>query len=257
MPADKKTELLSRGRLLCQILGFVAAALGYFAIVRSFGLPKWLFMLTILVVGLFFCGWACPFGSAQEWLRSLGKRLFGFTWKVPARIDRYLLFSRYIFAATLLTMTVSALDVRKTFISTLSGKADIVFGVALAILAAFLLLSLVVERPYCKYLCGFGAMAGALSMARFFGVKRAAEACTGCGKCDRACGMGVEVSLAHTVRDPNCINCGKCVAACPKPGTLTVGFAPPCRADVQALARKWKAPREAETRTIVREGGYD
>ena len=33
------------------------------------------FLMTILF-GPAFCGWVCPFGSFQEWLAKIGKRIF-------------------------------------------------------------------------------------------------------------------------------------------------------------------------------------
>lgn len=247
---------LRYGRLLCQTIALALTVLGYFAFIRGFGMPKWMFAATVLLSGLFFCGWVCPFGTIQEWLRSFGKNVLGITWKIPTHINRYLLFSRYVFTALGLVAIVSSLDARKTLVMALSGR--IAGAAAIAVLAGLLLLSLFVDRPYCKFLCGFGALFGLASMVRFFAVKRNAAACAGCGRCDASCMMGVEVSLANNVRDPNCINCGKCVAACPVPGALGIGFAPPCKADVAALAKKYNlagprsASRDADTQVIER-----
>ncbi len=53
--------------------------------------------------------------------------------------------------------------------------------------------------------------------------------CNQCGKCDRICPVGLEVSQAETVEREECISCGECVSVCPVPETL----------DFQ-LAGKWR-----------------
>jgi polyferredoxin len=51
--------------------------------------------------GPVFCGWVCPLGTAQEWVGSLGKRLFKkrFNHLIPERIDRMLRYTRYLVLA--------------------------------------------------------------------------------------------------------------------------------------------------------------
>lgn len=235
----RKHTLFHSCRLAAQIACFAITVFGSFALIKSLGLPNWAFIGTVILAGLFFCGWACPFGTTQEWLRALGKRVTGVTLNIPEKINRYLLLSRYLLPVLGTVLVLAALDARRTFIMSLAGSAA--ETAAYAVLGVILILSLFVDRPYCKYLCGFGAVFGLMSVLRFFGVKRDDHACVQCGKCSSACQMGVEVAKAHTVRDPNCINCGKCVSACPVPGALAVGFAPPSRKDLAALRRKYFA----------------
>ena len=235
-----KRVWIGRTRFGVQAIAFAVTAATSFAVVRSMGLPTWAFMGSIILAGLFFCGWICPFGSAQEWLRYFGKRVFGISLTIPKRFDRYLLFSRYVLLLLGGVLVVAALDSRKTFMVSLAGTVAEV--TALSILGVLLVLSIFVDRPYCRYLCKFGAMAGLFSIFRVFGIQRNVNACVNCGKCDEACMMGVEVSRANTVRDPNCINCGKCLSACAVPDALRVGFALPCLKDAKAVKEKY-APR--------------
>lgn len=65
-------------------------------------------------------------------------------------------------------------------------------------------------------------------------VKRASEACTDCGLCDRACPMGIAVSKSICcVTDADCHLCGACVAACP-PKISALSYRGPWKA--------WMAP---------------
>lgn len=250
---------LRYGRPICQAIALLLSFLGYSYLLRNFGMPSWLFLLTVMAVGLFSCGWACAFGTVQEWLRYFGKKVLRVSLTIPPRIDRYLLFSRYVFALLGVISLVAALHARATFMQLVNGR--VVETIALVVLGVFLLSSLFIDRAFCKYFCGFGAIYGLASMLRLFAVRRNDDTCFGCGRCDVACQMGVEVSTAHNVRDPNCINCGQCVIACPGPGTLSIGFAPLCKADVAALASKYKSKSgykltrgSKETRIIMGEG---
>lgn len=250
MNTATKHSLLGLARLAAQIAAFVVTILYSFHAVKSLGLPNWAFMGSILLLGVFFCGWACPFGTAQEWLRGVGKSMTGMTIRIPQKINRYLLFSRYLLFPLIAVAGIAALDTRRTFMTSLAGGTA--GAAALAILGAILVLSLFMERPFCKYLCGFGAITGLVSMLRVFGVKRDSGKCADCRRCNDACGMDVDVAKAHTVRDPHCINCGKCLAACPVPGALKPGFALPCLADVKALRGKY-APDGAQPGAVGRD----
>lgn len=90
-----------------------------------------------------------------------------------------------------------------------------------------LLLSLVVERPFCKYACPYGALQGVFNLFRIFRIKRNPDTCIDCSRCDRACPMNIRVSSSGVVRDHQCISCMKCTseAACPVANTveLTTG----------------------------------
>lgn len=223
-----------------QIAAMILAGTGSFALVRGMGLPGWAFAGLIIAAGMFFCGWVCPFGAIQDWLRYAGKRVSGVTLRIPERLNRYLLLSRYVVPFLAAALALTALNSRHAFAALLTGREVAV--AASVFLGAMLFLSLFMDRPFCKYLCGFGAKAGLTSVLRVFTVKRDREKCVGCGRCDRSCIMGVEVSKAHAVRDPHCVNCGNCVTACPAPGALEPGFALPCLADAVALKDKYAAP---------------
>lgn len=237
MSRKKKYALIGYGRFLTQAAALVLAVAVSFALVRNMGLPRWAFAALVIVAGMFFCGWVCPFGTVQEWLRVAGKRFTGVTLRIPERVDRYLLLARYVLLVLGGVLALSALNARHTFVAVATGTAA--EAAAYAILAGILALSLFVDRPFCKYLCGFGAVSGLTSVFRVFTVKRDGDRCVGCRQCDRSCMMGVEVSKAHNVRDPHCINCGKCAARCPVPGALEPGFALPCLADAKVLKTKY------------------
>lgn len=224
-------------RFVVQMTALALTIAGMSALVRNMGLPKWAFISAVILTGMFFCGWMCPFGTIQEWLRRAGKRLTGRTLRVPERIDRYLRLSRYAILPLEAVVFFSAFDSRRAFAMAMAGHT--VETAAYVILGVMLALSLFMDRPFCKYLCSFGAVYGLSSIFRLITIKRNGEKCINCGKCNRTCQMGVQVSKAHNVRDPHCIQCGKCLAACPVPGALQAGITLPCLDDARAASEKY------------------
>ena len=181
-----------------------------------------------ILFGPVICGWICPFGSVQEFLGSVGRKI----WKkryntfVPKKIDRVLRYLRYVVLAWVLYMTaiVGKLIFQDydPYFTLFNFWSDEITLAGIAILAIVVVLSLFVERPFCKYACPYGAFQGIFNLFRIFGIKRKASTCISCGACDRACPMNIEVSSAGTVRDHQCITCLKCTseAACPVGDTV-------------------------------------
>jgi ferredoxin len=95
---------------------------------------------------------------------------------------------------------------------------------AVAVLALVLAASLLVQRPWCRWLCPFGAVQGLLQLAAPWKIRRSAALCTGCGCCSRACPMRIEVAEQAVVRDTRCNRCGECLTACPVRGALDHGL---------------------------------
>ena len=76
-----------------------------------------------------------------------------------------------------------------------------------------LLLSVVVYRPFCRYLCPLGAVYGLFNPIAFYRYEVDADKCVSCGACSRACGFGLEPDKHPN--SPECIRCGECIKACP------------------------------------------
>ena len=187
-------------------------------------------LLSAILFGAIFCGYICPFGSYQEWIGKLGKRLFPKKYNkiVPAKLDRYLRYLRYLVLILVVYQTAATamlvfqdVDPYYALFNFFSNEVAVAAYVVLGVITA---LSLIIERPWCKYLCPYGALLGLFNKIRIFKIRRNPSSCISCGKCDKACPMNISVSKEETVSSHQCIACHKCTSdvSCPIANTVTI-----------------------------------
>lgn len=202
-----------------------------------------IFMLAILF-GPVFCGWICPLGSAQEWVGKIGKKIFKKRYNkfVPKAIDGYLRYFRYLVLIAVVIVTsrsgylmfadIDPYNALFTFWSSeVAPKALIVLGVTL-------ILSLFVERPWCKYACPYGALLGVSNKFRIFKIRRTPSTCINCKACDKACPMNINVSGETSITDHQCISCMECTSDRSCPVTNTVNLTTTNRALVKVQLKE-------------------
>ena len=84
---------------------------------------------------------------------------------------------------------------------------------------AIILLNLIAERFWCRYLCPLGAMLGLPSKLALF-QRRLNAGCTECGLCSARCPTGTIDPGDHFLSDPSeCTLCMNCRSACAKDAT--------------------------------------
>lgn len=193
------------------------------------------------LVGRFVCGWLCPFGLIQDLLHKIPfpKKIKNFPGDKFLRKLKYVIL--IVFVILLPMFLVDLLGQGAPYfcklicpVGTLEGGIPLVllnkalrgalgwlYTWKLAILIVTLLLSIVVYRPFCKYICPLGAIYSVFQPISVFRYRVDAQKCVGCGKCKNVCEMGCDpVKNANSLE---CIRCGKCKSACPT-GAITSGF---------------------------------
>ncbi len=187
-----------------------------------------LVLIFTLLFGAVFCGWVCPLGSVQEWIGKIGRKLFGKKYNhfIPDRVDKVLRYLRYVVLIWVLYVTATTaqlvfrtVDPYNALFQFWTGEVAVS---AIIMLILVLLASLWIERPWCKYLCPFGAVLGLISKISLFSLKRDTGTCIDCKNCDRVCPMNIDISSRNSVRHVNCIVCLECSSenACPVEDTL-------------------------------------
>lgn len=175
------------------------------------------FVLAVLF-GPVFCGWVCPFGTFQEWIGKLGSKIFKKKYNniVPKKLDKVLRYFRYVvlFAVVYITaksgyLMFANIDPYNALFTFWTGEVALQ---AMIILGVTIALSLIIERPWCKYACPYGALLGLSNLIRIFKIKRNSDTCISCKKCDKSCPMNINISTADTIKNPQCISCYECTS---------------------------------------------
>ncbi len=92
--------------------------------------------------------------------------------------------------------------------------------------AAVVVLNLVRNRFWCRYICPLGAMLGTFSVRPFLRLVNNPDACNNCGMCTRGCPAAAQPDLPGKQLATECFGCWNCVEKC----------------DQQALDFKWNLP---------------
>lgn len=190
-------------------------------------------LLLTLLFGPVFCSHICPLGSIQEWLGKLGKKIFKkrYNTLIPKKLHNILKYLRYVVLILILvqtyrtaTLMFANIDPYYALFHFWTGETAIA---ALVILGVTLIMSLFVERPWCKYACPYGGLLGLISKISLFKIRRSETACTTCEKCDKACPMLIDISKKKKVTDTLCNRCMICTTdegGCPVDGACYSGI---------------------------------
>jgi len=176
-------------------------------VTATFFLP----LAVALFFGRAFCGGVCALGAIQELV--LLKPV-----QVPHRLDRALGLLRYAYLGVALFFALKPAAARDFLICRFdpfvgffrrTGSAHM-----LLLGGGFLLAGMFIGRPYCRYLCPYGALLAWCSRLARRGVTITPDKELDCGLCTDACPYGA-IEKMRAVRR-NCLYCARCYAACPR-----------------------------------------
>ncbi len=186
-----------------------------------------------IVMGRFVCGWLCPFGLIQELLHKIPmlKKIKTFRGDMFLRKLKYIILLVFVFL-----LPMFAVDIAGTAspyfcklicpVGTLEGAVPLLllqsslrtaigwlYAWKVIILIFIIFVSILIYRPFCKYLCPLGAIYAINNRISIFKYHIDKNLCINCGKCISVCQMNLNPRV-----DPNhheCIRCGKCKNICP------------------------------------------
>ena len=171
------------------------------------------FIILALIFGRVICGQVCPAGAVQELMYLLPVKKHGRAEsRVPVAV-RAGVFVVFLVAGLGLSVSLLGLIGLSAFFHL--AVASVSFFIFLGII----LLSAVVYRPFCRYICPYGALLAPAAAKALYRIRRT-DACIGCRKCERACPTGEANPVAGL---GECYLCGRCTEACPVEGALLYG----------------------------------
>ncbi|MEP1201316.1 4Fe-4S binding protein [Tateyamaria sp.] len=163
-----------------------------------------------------FCGWLCPFGALQEFAHHLGRLLRLPQIEPSAAWDDRLKWLKYIILAVMVLLLFTAparldkaieVEPFKTAITTFFIREW--YYVAYAV--GLLLLSMVLFKGFCRYICPLGAVMaiGGLLRGRKW-IERRAECGSPCQLCKVKCSYGA-IKQTGEIQYSECFQCLDCV----------------------------------------------
>lgn len=195
-----------------------------------------LLVLSTLILGRFFCGWACHVVALQDFCTWILRRLKIQVKPFRSRVLVYvpLLAALYMFVLPSLVRLLSGArrnPLRAHFTTTDFWDRFPSWPIALLTFSVcgFLVVYLLGNKGFCTYACPYGGIFG-LADQIAPGRIRVTDACEGCGHCTATCTSNVrvheEVRTFGMVVDAGCMKCMDCVNVCPKQA-LYYGFGGP------------------------------
>ena len=205
-----------------------------------FGMLGFFFLVGSLL-GRFVCGWLCPFGLIQDLLYKIPflRKINTFKGDKLLRKLKYVILLVFVILLPMFLVdvlgqglpyfckficpagTLEGGILLVLFNESMRGALGWLYAWKNALLLLTVILSVLIYRPFCKYICPLGAVYSLFNPIAVFRYRVDAGKCTGCGACTKACGMNLD-----PVKEANhleCIHCGQCRNAC-KTGAIEKSF---------------------------------
>ena len=185
------------------------------------------------LLGRLVCGFLCPFGLIQDLLNKIPfpKKIRTFRGDNVLRKLKYVIFLVFVIILPMFVTDIMGQGA-PYFCKLICPAGTLEGGLPLvllnkamrgaigwlyiwknAILIVTIVLSVIIYRPFCRYICPLGAFYSIFNKVSVYRYHVDMEKCVHCGKCAKACQM--VVNPVENPNSPECIRCGRCKQACP------------------------------------------
>ncbi len=220
-------------------IGSLQAVIGNWNFKFAFYVAGFLVFVGALI-GRFVCGWLCPFGLIQDLLHKIPfpKKIKTFRGDKLLRKLKYVILVVFVILLPLFLVDIIGQGA-PYFCKLICPAGTLEGGLWLVLrnksmrsaigwlyawknilLAVTVFLSVLIYRPFCKYICPLGAVYSVFNPISVFRYQVDDNKCTHCGACAKVCKMQVDPS--KTPNHPECIRCGQCKKICPT-GAISSG----------------------------------
>lgn len=186
--------------------------------------PRLIAFLVMLIGGVilankFLCSWGCQLGTLQDLIFRINrdqedrKSIFPQS-KIPFVISNSVRI--LFFAAIVLGAFIWAIDITEIYDPFKIFNPAVLGTVGIIVIAALLIASLFIYRPWCHFFCPFGLVGWLAEKISYYKIKVNYDACIACEACAKACPstvMNAILKQQHTI--PDCFACGNCIDVCP------------------------------------------
>ncbi len=203
---------------------------------RGVNIPFYVIGFLVMVgafSGRIICGFLCPFGLIQDLLFKIPfvKKIHTFKGDKLLRKVKYIMLAVFVMLLPMFAVDFTGLG-QPYFckyvcpVGSFEGGIPLVllneglrasigflYFYKMTILVVILILSILIYRPFCKYICPLGAIYSFFNKVSLLKLKVDEKKCISCKKCSKTCGMNVDPT-----KDSNhseCIRCMKCKNVCP------------------------------------------
>ncbi|MBQ7746393.1 MAG: 4Fe-4S binding protein [Spirochaetia bacterium] len=186
------------------------------------------------LLGRFVCGFLCPFGLVQDLLFKIPyvRKIQRLPGEKGLRWLRFVILGLFVILLPMCIIDITGLGEAwfckyicpagtleggiplVLLDSSIRAAAGFLYSWKLVLLAAAIVVSAVIYRPFCRYICPLGAIYGFFNKVSFFHLSIDNSRCIRCGACASACKF--HINIFENPGSMDCIRCGECKAACPE-----------------------------------------
>lgn len=204
----------------------------------------------IIVFNKVWCGWVCPFGTLQDGISFIRKKLGLEEIYFPEKTKHILKPIKYIsllifmnapflfafgfkldwplFCKICPVKSILPFSYGNTLNISVGFPPGTLFSILTCIITGFIIVALFFRERFFCILCPVSALFNFFQRISFLQLKKNIGTCNNCGNCWRVCPLDIkEVYLerknANIIKD-DCILCLKCIEACPQEGALAIKF---------------------------------